>query len=140
MWQSNNDPVEEAVFSDNCGQPECTTCTDTAYTQWSRFAWPYLPLRTWPFYPYGPVVACGETTEVQEPIYNSLSRGYSNSMNYGSAPTSTGSIGDTLTFIGYADYPLAIVAPDKIYHHSSKLQIYTRYRIFFYQERYLYRL
>ena len=125
LWQSNGDTVEEAIFSDNCAQPACTSCISTSYTQSSRFAWPYIATKAWPYYPYGPIVACG-ASGLTDSSWDIMSRGYSNTVNYGGQGTYNGGFTSTLTFKGIPNYPLAIVAPDKAYHHSSRLQIYTR--------------
>ena len=127
LWESNGDVVEEAIFSNDCAQPVCTTCTGTSSTQTSRFAWPYVAQKTWPYLPWGPVVTpCGDTG-LTDSYYPYLVRGYSYAVHYAGKATYKGTLySGSLTFKGHKDYPLAIVAPDKIYHHSSRLQIYSR--------------
>ena len=98
MWQSNGDEVEEAIFSDSCAQPACATCTGVSDTQSSRFAWPYIAKKVWPYYPYAVLMACGVmVTDSDWPL---MSRGYSNSINYGGLEHYNGAFRTELTFKG----------------------------------------
>ena len=122
IWQSNNDPVNETIFSGRCAQLNGVSWRRQLHL--SRFAYPYLPTCEVDCNKD----ECGNTLDAGYQPHKKLSRGMSagsynyKGQNHGQGGTNRNS---GLRFKGYANYPLALHAwvPDG--HYSSRLQIYA---------------
>ena len=118
LWQSNNDEVDETIFSGRCAQLNgvpCSTCLDSPDMHRYRFAYPYIP-------------NCGGDCDydvcgnrLKDAVGDMLSRGYlAPGYNYYSQPH--GSDGQ---FFGREDFPLSIIAWSSVGHHASRLPIFA---------------
>ena len=118
LWQSNNDEVDETIFSGRCSQLNgvtCSTCSSPGNIHDYRFAYPYLP-------------ECGSSCNSDD-CGNSIFEGNGDKLSRGKLATRRNYGGrdhaENGRFKGHADFPLAIIAPLVGEHHASRLQIYA---------------